>query len=154
MTIGASKCCSYTQILAHICPSNKQSQDISYRQKQARPDYVHNEVQAHLSTSTRHPTSLFAQWSDVAFRRNPSTKHKTIARHLVSSQTSTSRDYGHNKVQALSKQAHPSINSTSRSHSLPDVQARHSGQTSPPSTKQLQDKHAQTKCFSNDLLIF
>ncbi|XP_050946639.1 uncharacterized protein LOC127151240, partial [Cucumis melo] len=60
--------------------------------------------------------------------------------------------HAHTEVQALSKQ-NPSknVNLTSRSHSLPDVGARHSidfDQTLPPSKKQLQDisyLHEQTR---------
>ncbi|XP_050936795.1 uncharacterized protein LOC127147406 isoform X8 [Cucumis melo] len=190
-------------------PSKKQSQDISYLHEQARLECTPTPRCKHcprkpIRASTRHPLSLPAQRSDVALRRNPPTKHKAIARHLVSSRTSPLGVHAHTEVQALSAQAHPSINSTpaltpcpmdkpivmakplhqarsnrktsplgvhahtevqalskqnpsknvnltSRSHSLPDVGARHSidfDQTLPPSKKQLQDisyLHEQTR---------
>ena len=98
-------------------PSKKQSQDISYLHEQARLECTPTPRCKHcprkpIRASTRHPLSLPAQRSDVALRRNPSTEHKAIARHLVSSRTSPLGVHAHIEVQALSAQAHPSINST------------------------------------------
>ena len=98
-------------------PSKKQSQDISYLHEQARLECTPTPRCKHcprkpIRASTRHPLSLPAQRSDVALRRNPSTEHKAIARHLVSSRTSPLGVHAHTEVQALSAQAHPSINST------------------------------------------
>ncbi|XP_050936791.1 uncharacterized protein LOC127147406 isoform X4 [Cucumis melo] len=204
--VGARHSIDFDQTLP---PSKKQLQDISYLHEQTRLECTPTPRCKHcprkpIRASTRHPLSLPAQRSDVALRRNPPTKHKAIARHLVSSRTSPLGVHAHTEVQALSAQAHPSINSTpaltpcpmdkpivmakplhqarsnrktsplgvhahtevqalskqnpsknvnltSRSHSLPDVGARHSidfDQTLPPSKKQLQDisyLHEQTR---------
>ena len=87
-------------------PSTKQSPRQAHLECTPTPRCKH-------CPSTPIPLSLLARRSDVALRPNPSsTKHKAIASYLVSSRTSPLGVHAHTEVQALSAQAHPSINST------------------------------------------
>ena len=113
--------------------SKKQSQVISHPQEQASPNNAHNKVQASSkqarpSTSTRlpalapHPT--FGE--KPTFRPNPSTKQEAIERHLVSSRTSNPKRHPQQSASIIQASPSKQINSTSRSHSPPDVGAQHS----------------------------
>ena len=113
--------------------SKKQSQVISHPQEQASPNNAHNKVQASSkqarpSTSTRlpaltpHPT--FGE--KPTFRPNPSTKQEAIERHLVSSRTSEPKRRPQQSASIIQASPSKHINSTSRSHSPPEVGAQHS----------------------------
>ena len=106
---------------------------ISYPQGQASPNDAHNKVQAsskqpHPSTSTRLPalTPHPTLGEKPTFRPNPSTKQEAIERHLVSSRTSEPKRRPQQSASIIQASPSKHINSTSRSHSPPEVGAQHS----------------------------
>ncbi|KAE8637543.1 hypothetical protein CSA_017399, partial [Cucumis sativus] len=79
--------------------------------------------QPHPSTSTRLPalTPHPTLGEKPTFRPNPSTKQEAIERHLVSSRTSNPKRHPQQSASIIQASPSKQINSTSRSHSPPDV---------------------------------